>query len=172
MARRPAVKLVVNDRSRIGEISSGQMPAALLAALNDRASDQAGLSTRARPKGHTVRGAVKAFRPVTDAMLRNPDPSDWLMIRGNYRAWSYSPLTQITAANAKNLRLGWVWAMNNGGANQPTPIVHDGIIFLLNNTSHAMQPLDGRTGELIWEHGIGPESTRAYGATRGNLELG
>jgi alcohol dehydrogenase (cytochrome c) len=69
-------------------------------------------------------------------------------------------------ANVKNLRLKWAWAMNDGGANQPTPVVHDGIIYL-SNTSHTMQALDGRTGDLIWEHNIGPESTRFYGATRG-----
>lgn len=158
--------LTPGNRRRIGDISTGQMPAALLATLNDRSSDQAGLSTRARPKGHTVRGVVKNFRPVTAAMLRNPDPADWLMIRRNYQAWSYSPLSQVTAANVKNLRLKWAWAMNDGGANQPTPIVHDGIIYL-SNTSHTMQALDGLTGDLIWEHNIGPESTRAYGATRG-----
>ncbi|MCC6364514.1 MAG: PQQ-binding-like beta-propeller repeat protein [Bryobacterales bacterium] len=158
--------LTINSRQRIGAVANGQMPAALLAALNDPASDQAGLSARARPKGHTVRGTVKNYRPVTDAMLRHPDPADWLMIRGNYQAWSYSPLSQITIGNVKNLRLKWVWAMNDGGANQPTPIVHDGIIYL-SNTSHTMQALDGRTGDLIWENNIGPESTRAYGATRG-----
>ncbi|MCC6389304.1 MAG: PQQ-binding-like beta-propeller repeat protein, partial [Bryobacterales bacterium] len=161
-----AEPLASNSRLRIGDVANGRMPAALLAALNDPSSDQAGLSTRARPKGHTVRGAVKNFRPVTGAMLRNPDPADWLMIRGNYQAWSYSPLSQITLGNVKNLRLKWVWAMNDGGANQPTPIVHDGIIYL-SNTSHAMQALDGRTGDLIWENNIGPESARAYGATRG-----
>lgn len=158
--------LTINSRLRIGAIANGQMPAALAAALNDPSSDQAGLSTRARPKGHTVKGTVKNYRPVTDAMLRNPDPADWLMIRGNYRAWSYTPLDQITASNVKNLRMKWVWAMNDGGANQPTPIVHDGIIYL-SNTSHTMQALDGATGDLIWEHNLGPEATRAYGATRG-----
>ncbi|MBM3796033.1 MAG: alcohol dehydrogenase [Acidobacteria bacterium] len=161
-----AEPLRANSSLRIGEVSSGEMPAELLKALNDPTSDQAGLSTRARPKGHTVRGTVKNFRPVTDAMLRNPDPGDWLMIRRNYQAWSYSPLAQITAANVKNLRLKWVWAMNEGGANQPTPIVHDGTMYL-SNTSHTMQALDAATGELIWEHNIGPEATRAYGATRG-----
>ena len=161
-----AQPLAANSAVRIGDVCNGQMPAALLAALNAPSTDQAGLSTRARPKGHVVRGTVKNFRPVTDTMLRKPAPEDWLMIRGNYHAWSYSPLTEITAANVKNLRLKWVWAMNDGGANQPTPIVHDGIIYL-SNTSHTMQALDGRTGDLIWEHNVGPESTRAYGATRG-----
>ena len=65
----------------------------------------------------------------------------------------------------KHLQLAWVWAMNDGGANEPTPIVHDGIIYLT-NTSNTLQALDGRTGDLIWENRIGPESTRAYGATR------
>lgn len=112
-----------------------------------------------------MRGTVKNYRPVTGAMLRNPDPADWLMIRGNYQAWSYSPLSQITSGNVKNLRLKWMWAMNDGGANQPSPIVHDGIIYL-SNTSHTMQALDGRNGDLIWENNIGPDATRAYGATR------
>ena len=107
--------------------------------------------------------------PVTDEMLRNPDPADWLMARRNYQAWSYSPLTQITPENVKHLQLAWVWAMNDGGANEPTPIVHDGIIYLT-NTSNTLQALDGRTGELIWENRIGPESTRGYGAMR-NLAI-
>jgi alcohol dehydrogenase (cytochrome c) len=158
--------LTVNSRIRIGSISNGQMPTALRELLNSPQSDQAGASTRARPKGHTVRGSVKNYRPVTDAMLRDPDPSDWLMVRGNYRGWSYSPLNQITAANVKGLRLKWAWAMNDGGANQPSPVVHDGIVYL-SNTSHTLQAIDGRTGDLIWEHNIGPEATRAYGATRG-----
>ena len=50
----------------------------------------------APPRGLTVTGEVKDFRPVTDEMLRNPPPGDWLMIRRNYQAWSYSPLSDIT----------------------------------------------------------------------------
>lgn len=147
--------------------ASGEMPASLRRALSQaRASGDEGATLRApRPKGLTVTGTVKDYVPVTDAMLRNPDPGDWLMIRRNYQAWSYSPLPSITTRNVKNLHLAWVWAMNDGGANQPTPIVHNGIIYL-SNTSNTVQALDGRTGELIWENSIGPEATRAYGATR------
>ena len=119
----------------------------------------------ARPMGLLVAGQVKNYVPVTDEMLRNPDPGDWLMIRRNYQAHSYSPLDSITTANVKDLRLEWVWAMNDGGANEPTPIVHNGIIYLA-NTSNTVQALDGRTGDLIWENHIGPGATRAYGATR------
>ena len=35
------------------------------------------------------------YTPVTDARLANPEPQNWLMTRGNYQGWSYSPLDQI-----------------------------------------------------------------------------
>ena len=75
----------------------------------------------AGPLGITVAGEVKNYVPVTDEMLRNQDPGDWLMARRNYQGWSYSPLTQITRDNVKDLQLAWVWAMNEGQGNEPTP---------------------------------------------------
>jgi alcohol dehydrogenase (cytochrome c) len=103
--------------------------------------------------GLTVEGTVKNFTPVTDDMLRNPPAPDWLMIRRDQFASNYSPLNQITAGNADQLQLQWVWPMNEGGTNQPAPIVHNGIIYL-NNTGGILQALDGKTGDLIWEHRI------------------
>ena len=117
------------------------------------------------PKGVTVQGEVKNYTPVTDAMLKNPDPGDWLMIRRNYQAWSYSPLTQVNATNVKDLQLVWTWAMNEGGANEPTPIVHNGVMFLA-NTGNIVQALNASTGELIWENRIGPDISGGLGAIR------
>ncbi len=104
-----------------------------------------------------VAGEVKNYTPVTDAMLRNPDPSDWLMIRHDYHATNYSPLNQITTQNVKDLQLQWVWAMNEG-TNQPAPIVHNGIMYLMNPGS-IVQALDARNGDLIWENRIGATAT-------------
>ena len=151
--------------SLIQSAATGQMPASLLQALRQAAADQPAASLPSRPKGLTVKGEVKNYLPVTDEMLRIPDPGDWLMIRRNYQAWSYSPLTEITNRNVRDLHLAWVWAMNDGGANEPTPIVHNGIVYL-SNTSNTVQALDGASGELIWENYLGPQATRAYGATR------
>jgi alcohol dehydrogenase (cytochrome c) len=120
-------------------------------------------------RGLTVAGEVQNYVPVTDAMLRNPPEGDWLMIRRNYQAWSHSPLTQITADNVGRLRLAWVWAMTEGGASEPTPLVHNGIIYLV-NVGNIVQALDGRTGELIWEHSVGPEAVIGQGAMR-NLAI-
>ncbi|HKT78979.1 MAG TPA: PQQ-binding-like beta-propeller repeat protein [Vicinamibacterales bacterium] len=116
--------------------------------------------------GVTVAGEVKNYIPVTDAMLRNPDPGDWLMARRNYQAWSYSPLNEITRANVKDLKLSWVWPMvENGGANQPMPLIHAGVMYLV-NTLNIVQALDARTGDLIWENHVGPEQAVGFGAMR------
>ena len=37
-------------------------------------------------------GQEDAFVPVTDAMLRDPDPADWLMVHRTYDFQGFSPL--------------------------------------------------------------------------------
>ena len=118
--------------------------------------------------GVTVEGEVKSYVPVTDEMLRNPDPGDWLMVRRNYQAWSYSPLKEITADNVQNLKLAWVWAMPEGIRNEPSPLVHGGIIYLI-NAGNMVQALEGRTGELIWEHRIAGRQPGQQGGEGGGM---
>lgn len=116
--------------------------------------------------GLTVAGTLQTYDPVTDDMLAHPKDSDWLMYRRNYQGWSHSPLSQVNVSNVKNLQLVWSWAMNEGGASEVTPIIHDGIMFL-SNTANTVQALNAATGDLIWENRIGPApGARAYGATR------
>ena len=155
----------------IGTFANGQAPAAAPQQAGGRGAAPAAPAAGAgrgrgpaAPVGITVDGEVKNFVPVTEAMLRNPDPGDWLMIRRDYRASDYSPLNQITADNVKDLRLVWTWAMNEGGANQPAPIVHNGVVYL-NNPGNILQAIDGKTGELIWENRYG--SNAAGAAMRG-----
>lgn len=106
------------------------------------------------PVGLTVAGEVRNFTRLTDDMLRNPSPNDWNVFRRDYFASNYSPLNQITADNARDLQLAWVWPMNEGGTNQPSPLAHNGTIYL-NNTGGIVQAIDGKTGDLIWEYRFG-----------------
>jgi alcohol dehydrogenase (cytochrome c) len=110
----------------------------------------------ASPTGLTARGTVQNFVPVTDAILRNPAPTDWLMLRHDYSATSYSPLDQITVDNVKTLKLAWMWPMREGGTNQPAPLVYNGTLYLA-NTGGIVQALEARTGKLIWEHRVGAD---------------
>src|SRR5688572_14368799 len=104
----------------------------------------------ATPVGITIAGEVPNFVPVTDEMLKNPDPGDWLMIRRDYHATNFSPLKEITPANAKDLQLVYMHPMREGGTNQPAPIAHNGIIYLA-NTQGILQAIQGATGKIIWE---------------------
>ncbi len=141
---------------KIGNVANGQIPGGL--------TRQAEAAPLAR-SGLTISGQVPAYTPLTDAMLEHPAEGDWLMFRRNYQGWSFSPLKQIDAGNVKDLQLKWAWAMNEGGANEVTPIVHDGIMFL-SNTDNIVQALDAKTGTLIWEYRIGPRSPYLYGGNR------
>jgi len=114
------------------------------------------------PTGVTVAGTVPDYRPVTDAMLLNPDPNDWLMIRGNQKAWSYSPLTQINTRNVSRLSLKWVWALGDEASNQLAPLVHDGIMYIF-NPGNKIQALDAVTGDLIWENRLGGRTSNMRG---------
>ena len=86
-----------------------------------RGSGRSAPSAPPAPTGVIVAGTVPSFAPVTDAMLRNPDADDWLMLRRDYSATSYSPLDEITPDNAHQLQLAWIWPMRDGGTNQPAP---------------------------------------------------
>src|SRR5213592_3391203 len=72
---------------------------------------------------------VREFKPVTEAMLLNPDPADWLNWRRTLDGWGYSPLNQITTQNVRDLQLVWSWGLTPGDS-QPTPLVHNGIMFV------------------------------------------
>src|ERR1041385_2206657 len=145
-------QLTVNTEVRIISLAMGQAPA--------RPAQAAAARPPAQPKGVTVAGEVKNYVPVTDAMMLNPNPNDWLMIRHDYHASNYSPLNQITRDNVKDLRLQWAWAMQNGAANGngPAPIVHNGVLYV-NNAGNTLQALDARTGDLIWENNYGTSAT-------------
>src|SRR6266852_2129020 len=103
---------------------------------------------------------VKDFRPVTEAMLRNPAPGDWLNWRRTDNAWGYSPLDQITRQNVVQLQLAWSWSMDDTGAQEATPLVYDGVMYLPNPRG-VIQALDAATGDLIWEYRPGAEPARA-----------
>jgi PQQ-dependent dehydrogenase (methanol/ethanol family) len=163
---RPGTKpLTATAAIPIGELASGETPVTVQQGASDEAPAPTARATRAvgPPAGITVSGEVKEYVPVTDEMLHRPDPNDWLMIRGNYQAWNHTSLTQVTRDNVRDLRLAWVWSMHDGtAANEPSPLVHSGIIYLP-NIDNIVQALDARTGDLIWETRVRPGGSQGGG---------
>ena len=99
--------------------------------------------------------ATAAIRPVTDAMLRNPDPGDWLMFRRTYDGQSYSPLDKINKNNVKDLELVWSWGIEKGTSpnvdDWTGPIVHDGVMYLA-MPGGVVHALDAATGDFLWQY--------------------
>jgi len=91
----------------------------------------------------------RVFRPVTDSMLEKPDPGEWINWRRTYDGTGYSPLNQINKNNVGQLKLAWSWGMPEG-QHQPTPLVHDGIMFLPTPGGGA-QAVDAANGDFLWE---------------------
>ena len=69
------------------------------------------------------------FTPVTDAMLEEPAPGDWLMWRRTLDGWGYSPLDQITRDNVDQLRLVWTRALAPG-RQEGTPLAYGGVLYM------------------------------------------
>src|SRR5262249_24588239 len=93
---------------------------------------------------------VRNFQPVTQAMLLNPSPDDWLMYSRTYDAQRFSPLKQINKQNVGQLRMAWVRGFGRG-ASGPIPVGHGGVIYVV-TPGAVVQALDGVNGDLLWEY--------------------
>ena len=92
----------------------------------------------------------RSIAPVTDAMLQNPDPADWLNWRRTLDGWGYSPLDQIDRENVDQLQFVWgLWI--SPGDSQAAPLVRDGVMFIP-GPRNVVQAVDAATGDRIWEH--------------------
>ncbi len=108
----------------------------------------------------------RSYAPVTNDMILEPPPEEWLMSRRTVDLQAYSPLSQINRKNVADLELAWAWPMAEGGQQQTAPLVHDGIMFIA-TTNDVVQALDAATGDLLWEyrHAL-PELPASWGYQR------
>ena len=110
-------------------------------------------------KAVTLPNPLDHFTPVGKVDLANPPAQDWLTWRRGWDAHGFSPLRQITAANAANLRLVWSWTLPEGST-ETVPLVRDGTMFVL-GYGDIVQALNARTGDLLWQynHALEPGAT-------------
>ena len=90
------------------------------------------------------------FVPVTDTMLQEPSPDDWLMWRRTLDSWGYSPLDQVNRENVSRLRMVWTRGLAPG-RQEGTPLAYDGVLYMP-QASDVIQAIDAATGDLKWEH--------------------
>ena len=129
-----------------------------------RRAAQAGERLRRRSSRFVNQEVPHALTPVTDALLADPPPGDWLSWRRTRDSHGYSPLDQVTRDNVADLKLAWSISVRPGN-HQTTPLVHDGVMFLA-NPGNVVQAINAATGDVIWVYRARlPEDARA-GATR------
>ena len=116
-----------------------------------------------RPKGlrYTVPLVVSVtlaaqVRPSDQALI-NPDAKDWVTYGGTYTSQRYSPLKQVTTANASRLGAKWVYHLEGTTELELTPIVANGIMYL--SGFNRVDALDARTGNIVWKYQRQPAST-------------
>ncbi len=93
---------------------------------------------------------------VTDQMLHRPSPNDWLQWGRTYDGLSFSPLQQINRENVADLELAWRAPLRDGPS-MPTPLVHDGIMYL-HTFPDTVLAIDASNGDVLWRHQYSPKS--------------
>src|SRR6266853_397321 len=97
--------------------------------------------------------AAESPAPVNAARLDNADRdgSNWLSYGRTYSEQRYSPLTRISADNAKQLGLAWYADLDTDRGQEATPLAIDGVLYV--STAWSMvKAYDARTGALLWSY--------------------
>ena len=123
-----------------------------------------------------------SYSTVTDARLLNPEPGNWLMYRGNYSGWGYSPLDQVGPQNVKKLAPVWAFSTGVTEGHQSPPIVNNGVMFITTPQQQVIA-LNAKNGNVLWSFQAGagvnaPPSSYTVGgkqyivvAAGGNVQL-
>ena len=121
--------------------------------------------------------ASLAAQVTSDRLIHaDREPQNWLMYSGNYAGHRFSPLTQITRANAKNLQLKWSYhplyakKSNNQNKMENTPLVVDGIMYT--GTALKIVALDAVTARQYWKLSRPLDPRAYYNAYEVNKGLG
>ena len=122
--------------------------------------------------GITNAQPVSGVVPVTDEMLQDPAPEDWLMWRRTLDSWGYSPLDQVKRENVDQLQMVWSRALATG-RQEGTPLAYGGVLYMP-QASDVIEAIDAVTGDLKWSHRrVLPEDVYDYvgGNARNNRNI-
>jgi alcohol dehydrogenase (cytochrome c) len=100
------------------------------------------------------------------------EPHNWLSYSGTVFNHRFSPLTQITPANAKNLQLQWVWQARSLEKFEATALVVDGVLYTVQAPNDVVA-LDAVTGRLFWtySHQPAPDARTCCGRVNRGLAI-
>jgi PQQ-dependent dehydrogenase (methanol/ethanol family) len=87
------------------------------------------------------------------ARAAEPDPNGWATCGNGYDNTRYSPLTQITTANAANLKLAYAFSLGSLRSNESSPIVIGDTLYVSSSWGPKyVYALNAKTGALKWKY--------------------
>jgi alcohol dehydrogenase (cytochrome c) len=101
------------------------------------------------PPAPPMPAILQNYAPVTEARLRNPEPGNWLSIRGTRDGMGYSPLNQITADNVSKLKLVWSLSTGEKSVHEAPPLINNGVMFVM-APFNVVEAIDAKTGNILW----------------------
>ena len=102
---------------------------------------------------HQESAVPDAHRSGHDAALRGlmADPAQWASYGRDYTNQRYSPLTQVSAANAGQLALAWHFKTGIAESFETSPLVVGRTMYVTTPMNHLIA-LDAATGAKKWEY--------------------
>ncbi len=108
------------------------------------------------------RSAALSGAPVNGTRIANADaePGNWLTYGRTYSEQRYSPLAKINDKNASQLGLAWFADLDTNRAQEATPLVVDGVMYITTAWS-LVKAYDVRSGRQLWAYD--PQVNRELG---------
>jgi quinoprotein glucose dehydrogenase len=131
-----------------------------LAALPLAALVLAGCSGPKAPGAEGPTAPDRSPAANAPAAAAQQTPSGWSAYGGDAAGTRYSPLTQITPANVRELRVAWTFRTGELGkgvtdwmrsAFEATPILYRGVLYFTTPSTNVVA-VDAVTGALRWRH--------------------
>lgn len=97
----------------------------------------------------TMVGTLTANDPVHKLTWGPPQPGDWLTYNGNLSGNRYSPLNEINTTNVAELKLKWMFPIQNFGL-EVTPLAADGVLYVTG--PNQVFAIDALTGNALWQY--------------------
>jgi alcohol dehydrogenase (cytochrome c) len=93
-----------------------------------------------------------------DRILRAAsEPQNWFSYSGGVMSQRYTPLSEVSPGNVKNLEVRWVFQALSLEKFEATPLVVDGVMYTVQAPNDVVA-LDAATGRVFWVYSYAPST--------------
>jgi alcohol dehydrogenase (cytochrome c) len=103
---------------------------------------------------------VLASSPTIAQIQNQPDDGQWTMPAKNYASTRFSTLTEITTANAKNLKLAWTFSTGLTRGHEAAPLIVNNTMYVVTPWPNILYALDlTKPGSTKWTYSPHPTAS-------------